>query len=143
MSSPSHVGNYANRWRHLCLASIYVSAAIGIAGCGGTTQQNGTPQGEPTIVGAKIVHSHVQVRYRVPGANGGFWPVMRLSLLEPETGLPPSSQDYRPLDEEEGTVTLPFDLERNRELVVYGSVVYENGIRIHLPERHLRVRASS
>jgi len=114
-----------------------VLLCLALAGCAGPAcgvkYQSDDP---PTIVSANIVDSRVVVAYRIPGADGGDWPFILLSVLEPEIGLLPRNHEVRSV-QEQGTTTTEFEVGADREVIVYGSVFYEDGRRVYLPEFHL------
>lgn len=128
-------------WDGRTLRCFYLTApamiaAAGLTACGSSsTADFGSVT--PTIVGVKLVGSGVQVRYRAPGATGGEWPVLRISVRKADDALPPTSEFARPV-EQEGTVVVPIETEQNQDLAVYGSVVYEEGRRVYLPEKIFR-----
>ncbi|HEX6152795.1 MAG TPA: hypothetical protein VFZ19_04650 [Solirubrobacterales bacterium] len=109
---------------------------MGLVACGSTsTGDSGSVT--PKVVAVKLVDAGVQVRYRASGAEGGDWPVLRISVRKTEEDLPATSQEARPI-EEEGTVVVPIEVQPNQNLVVYGSIFYEDGKRVRLPEQHFR-----
>jgi hypothetical protein len=121
-----------------CLYALLVCliTALILAGCGSDSAPD-PEQVTPTIVAAKMVDSGVQVTYRAPGADGGSWPVLSISVREIHGSLPAWSEDVQPV-EEEGTVAVPMEIEPNRDVTVFGSIFYEDGKRVHLTETHIR-----
>src|SRR5262245_57816733 len=99
-------GARARRQGWSTLAVGTVLAAVGLAGCGNDwppiPQDGGVLGAAPRIVAAQVVDSGVRVAYRVPGADGSDWPVLKISVRSPESPLPATSQDVR-FVEEEGT----------------------------------------
>lgn len=123
------------RWFYLGVLGL--TTAMGLAACGSSsTADPGSVV--PTIVDVKPVDAGVQVKYQAPGANGGGeWPVLRISVRKADDALPPTSEFVRPV-EEEGVVVVPIEAEPNQDLIVYGSIVYEDGRRVDLPKEHFR-----
>jgi hypothetical protein len=105
-------------------------------GCGGDSTAD-PEQVTPTIVEATMVDEGVEVTYSAPGADGGEWPVLRISVRETGSSLPARSEFVRSV-EEEGTVLIPIEVEPNRELTIYGSIFYEDGERVYLDDTHIR-----
>ncbi len=141
----------------ICCAAISVLTGCGSGGDSGSTgsgvatapaptpgsapvsdpRNAGTPAADlPTIVSAEIVDSLVRVEYRIPGADGGPWPQLLLSTLEPEAGPSPYTEPFAPV-EAEGEVTMSHEVGPDREVVVFGSVFYEDGKRLYLPDAYL------
>jgi hypothetical protein len=113
-------------------------AVVGLAGCGSDWPQvredGESAAASPAIVAAKVLDSGVEVAYRLPGADGGEWPVLRISVRSPDSMVGATSQSVSHVDEE-GVVVVPMEIEPGRDLIAFGSAFYENGERIHLPER--------
>lgn len=126
------------------LCCLALAGCGGDDGAGGEASQTGDTEstGQPTIVSARIVDSQVRVVYRVPGADGGVWPTMLLSILEPEARPSPSNEEVHPV-EAEGEATISREVGPSREIIVFGSVFYEDGRRLYLPEKHLRSPAGA
>jgi hypothetical protein len=125
-------------WSFLAVGTAI--AAVGLTGCGSDwpqVQQDGESAAtSPRIVAAEVLDSGVEVTYRVPGANGGDWPVLRISVQSPDSSLGATSQSLRYVDEE-GVVVVPMEINPGHELIAFGSAFYENGERIYLPEKSI------
>ena len=119
------------------MATLVVATTMMLGACGGSSSSDPASV-QPTIVSVKQVDGGVQVRYRASGADGGEWPVLNISVKKADGVLPPSSEYVRPI-EEEGAVVVAIEAEPNEDLIVYGSVFYQDGRRVHLPEKHFRL----
>jgi hypothetical protein len=122
--------------RKLYLASVCLIATLAFAACGDNSGAD-SDRVTPTIIAAKMFDEGVEVKYSAPGADGGEWPVLRISVRETEGSLPARSEFVRSV-EEEGTVMVPIEVEPGRDLTVYGSIFYEDGERVPLAEKHIR-----
>lgn len=129
------------RRRSLLAPAATVAAAVFLlSGCGGSGSTTGSDANSgPKLFSAKVVGEEVEVSYQVPGgADAGS--SVRISLLEPESGVPPVNASVSPLTDDEGSVNVGSAVGPERELIVFGSVFgnegrreYFNTIYLHSP----------
>jgi hypothetical protein len=93
----------------------------------------------PEIESATVKGDKARVRYDLPAGDGkGAWPKLRLSVEELDDGELPPRSILRSDPGSAGSLTLPYELDPEREAVVFGSVFYKDGRRVHLAPRPLR-----
>jgi hypothetical protein len=95
--------------------------------------------GAPSIESLSLQGRRPQVSYEVPRADGrGFWPRLRMSVNDlDDGGLPARSKTISNV-RAHGAMTLPFPVESGHVVEVFGSLVYQDGRRIHLPPEKVR-----
>lgn len=117
-------------------ALILAIAGLSLAGCGWSGSSKtvlltspSEPAIPPRIISAKIVDSYVQIRYEAPGT----WEKMLLSVIEPESGLPPLTQALRPV-KAKGVITMTEGrVNPGAKLKVFGSLIEPlGGKRVYL-----------